>query len=193
MRHASEFGIDFELALGVRRHLQKLYGFSRLPSLRPTTVLSSDLLLIALSNIALDSSSHMRELEQWLDFLIDFYFQESGDGPAPTDVGTTSVTPEFHLVSSKSKESFNDAPGTPEPKEKTENGEIVQELNKEMNEENCGSRSSASPCLDEENSHPEEDEVVRQQLMAALESYRKQKKLQVKLMDSPKKTTKVHY
>ncbi len=100
LRLGCEFGIDFEIALGMRRHLQKLYGFSQPPSLAQVTGLSSDLLIVALANIALHYSTHMRDLEQWLDFLIDFYFQESGSELPPADSVPTDYASEFHLVSS---------------------------------------------------------------------------------------------
>lgn len=80
LRTGCEFGLDFELAPDVREHLQGALGLGRPPSLSRVTSLASDLLVVALSNVALHSARHMRELEQWLDFLLDFYFQESGNG-----------------------------------------------------------------------------------------------------------------
>ena len=81
LRTGCEFGLDFELAPDVRAHLQGSLGLGRPPSLSRVTSLASDLLVVALANVAPHSDRHMRELEQWLDFLLDFYFQESGSGP----------------------------------------------------------------------------------------------------------------
>lgn len=105
LRVCCDFGIDFETAHGMRRHLQKLFGFERAPSLNDFTVLCSDLMLVALSNVAVHSPRHMRELEQWLDFLIDFHYQESAGGStvAPLLADYLRTPPELRQLAARSK------------------------------------------------------------------------------------------
>lgn len=89
LRTGCEFGLDFEVAPDVRAYLQGTLGLSRPPSLSRVTSLASNLLLVALINAAPFSDRYMRELEQWLDFLLDFYFQESyGSTPTQPDIAT---------------------------------------------------------------------------------------------------------
>jgi hypothetical protein len=210
LRLGCEFGIDFEIALGMRRHLQKLYGFSQPPSLAQVTGLSSDLLIVALANIALHYSTHMRDLEQWLDFLIDFYFQESGNELPPADSVPTDNTSEFQLVSSsKSKENVgtNDNDTTivvqVETEEKIEgeanecvtsspkSGSIEEsdekkqllDTREEKDDEECSSPSS-SECLSGARTPQEDDHIIKQQMAAALESYRRQKRLQTRIINT---------
>lgn len=235
LRSGCEFGIDFEIALGMRRHLQKLYGFSNLPSLSQVSVLCSDLQIIALSNIAPHSTTHMRELEQWLDFLIDFFFQESVHGYLSATTETVIAIPKFPLVSSKSKETdlsnepseflkstchqsgevkvhYEDVHENVEQHSNESIGVITDtstcELNDEMREEknslivesyvesnpvneqntekkggnSCNSSQSSSECLSEIRTSQDDDQLIKQQMAAALESYRKQKRLQTKII-----------
>ena len=72
LKNCCEFGIDFEIAVAVRRKLQQLLGLSQLPSLNRVTELSSTLLIVGLANFP----PPMRELEQWLEFLVDLYLQQ---------------------------------------------------------------------------------------------------------------------
>lgn len=212
LRAGCEFGIDFEIALGMRRHLQKLYGFAQLPSLIQVTGLSSDLLVIALANIALHYSSHMRDLEQWLDFLIDFYFQESGNETVPA-----AVPAQFQLMSSsKSKEDvssleisnhidtsisnqFDDKENIEGDSNELEIVKVksvsIEEVNEQKllikqtkldtreknDEESSNSPSSSESCSGLRT--PQEDEhLITQQMAAALESYRRQKRLQTRII-----------
>lgn len=106
LRGCCDFGIDFETALGMRQHLQKLFGFHQPPSLSQFTALCSDLMLVALCNVARHSPRHMRELEQWLDFLIDFCFEESGHGlrvVPPPSTACLRTPPELRQMSAKSR------------------------------------------------------------------------------------------
>ena len=241
LRNGCEFGIDFEIALGMRRHLQKLYGFSQLPSLSQVTVLGSDLLIISLANIAPHSSIHMRELEQWLDFLIDFYFQESGNELASANSDPTAPTLEFQLVSSsKSNENVSsiEAPengestkeededihcvNTKESVEKSANecaissdinpGSIEEaadaekqhlieensgesapfdETKEEKDENICSSSSSSPECLSGVRTPIEDDQLIKQQMAAALESYRRQKRLQTRIVNTEPKSPRM--
>lgn len=236
LRNGCEFGIDFEMALGVRMHLQKLYGFSHLPSLSQVSVLSSDLLIIALTNISLHCSTHMRELEQWLDFLIDFYFQETGNnGVAPTNTKTdVTVIPEFPPKTSKQSDVSSQANQLSEASKSTKGDEVdktdirhedthenverrvneciatnewrsvsterlnedqplvgsnccesVNEDTREENEDSCSSSChSSSECLSGLRTPNDEDHVMKQQMAAALESYRKQKRLQSRIINT---------
>ena len=215
LRLGCEFGIDFEIALGMRRHLQKLYGFSQPPSLAQVTGLSSDLLVVALANIAMHYSTHMRDLEQWLDFLIDFYFQESGNELPPVDSVPNISPPDFQLVSSsKSKENVGTNDGDLSPVTETtivvqvENEEekiageanecvsstqsgTVEELDEkkqlletreEREDEESNSSPSSSECLSGARTPQEDDHIIKQQMAAALESYRRQKRLQTRII-----------
>ena len=214
LRLGCEFGIDFEIALGMRRHLQKLYGFSQPPSLAQVTGLSSDLLIVALANIALHYSSHMRDLEQWLDFLIDFYFQESGNELPTADSVPTVNTSEFQLVSSsKSKENVGTddnelssdidttiivqveteekieeetnerVTSSPKSIEGSEEKKCLLETRKEKEDEESSSASS-SECLSGARTPQEDDHIIKQQMAAALESYRRQKRLQTRIINT---------
>lgn len=235
LRNGCEFGIDFEIALGVRMHLQKLYGFSHLPSLSQVSVLSSDLLIIALTNIALHCSTHMRELEQWLDFLIDFYFQETGNnGVAPTNTETdVTVMPEFPLITSKQSDVSSEASQLTDAFKSTEDDEVdnkdircadahesaeehsneliatnnqsglTERLNEdqplvesdscktvrretaEENDESCSSSChSSSECLSGLRTPHDDDHIIKQQMAAVLESYRRQKRLQSRIINT---------
>lgn len=73
LKSCCEFGIDFEMAIAVRRKLQQLLGLSQLPSLNRVTELSSTLLVVGLINFP----RPIKELEQWLEFLINLYLQQS--------------------------------------------------------------------------------------------------------------------
>lgn len=215
LRLGCEFGIDFEIALGMRRHLQKLYGFSQPPSLAQVTGLSSDLLVVALANIAMHYSTHMRDLEQWLDFLIDFYFQESGNELPPVDSVPNISPPDFQLVSSsKSKENVgtNDDDLSPvtettivvqveneedkiegeanECVSSTQSGTVEEldekkqllETREEREDEESNSSPSSSECLSGARTPQEDDHIIKQQMAAALESYRRQKRLQTRII-----------
>ena len=72
LKSCGEFGIDFEMAVGVRRKLQRLLGLPQLPSLNRVTELSSNLFIVGLANFP----PPMKELEQWLEFLVDLYLQQ---------------------------------------------------------------------------------------------------------------------
>lgn len=238
LRSGCEFGIDFEIALGMRRHLQKLYGFPQLPSLCQSAVLCSDLLIVALANIAVKESIRMRELEQWLDFLIDFYFQESGNGLHPSNSATASHTPEFQIRYSKSEQSIDRIESSAVAVDiKTEESENVGECGVEITEEvasesafpsdesglkqepngdpaevesSCketlptvhleitegelevtrtsrSSSLSSSECVSRNSGvrTPQDDEsLISQQMAAALESYRRQKRLQTRIINT---------
>lgn len=242
LRNGCEFGIDFEIALGMRRHLQKLYGFAQLPSLSQVTVLGSDLLIISLANIAPHSSTHMRELEQWLDFLIDFYFQESGNEILPaSNSQPTAPTLEFQLVSSSRSRENVASNETPEEGESTtkkvetqgdvlcaDTNESVEEhanecvtssnnnvgpaeelddeerqlmegdgsfepvpadeMKVEKDDNICSSSSSSPECLSGVRTPLEDDHLIKQQMAAALESYRRQKRLQTRIINTQPKS-----
>ena len=82
LRSCAEFGIDFQSASALRKELQRTLGFADPPSLIPITRLCSDLLMVALCNLIAgghdDQGNHLEQLEQWVEFLVDFYLQETG-------------------------------------------------------------------------------------------------------------------
>ena len=92
------------------------------------------------------------KLEQWLDFLIDFHFQESGSG---------LILPlQQNYLSSKEVE------------------HIVVSYNEDSTDEAHLSRHSSKKSLDEV---MQEEEIFQNQMAAALESYREQKNRKTRL------------
>jgi len=73
LKSCCEFGIDFEMAVAVRRKLQQLLGLCHLPSLNRVTELSSTLFVVGVSS---NFQPPIKELEQWLEFLVDLYLQQ---------------------------------------------------------------------------------------------------------------------
>jgi len=126
LRTGCEFGLDFEVAPDVRAYLQGTLGLSRPPSLSRVTSLASNLLLVALINAAPFSDRYMRELEQWLDFLLDFYFQESyGSTPTQPDIATE----ESEMTTNDVKEETNkDQMSTTSNQEEAKEEETLGEL-----------------------------------------------------------------
>ena len=62
LRCVAEFGLDFQMAISMRTHLQTVLGFAQPPSLNQLTALSSELLVLALANVGIISPRHMREV-----------------------------------------------------------------------------------------------------------------------------------
>lgn len=79
LKTSAEFGIDFETCAHARQSVQQLLGLTQPPSLGDMTRLCADWLVIGYCNLLAADVEYLPQLQQWLDFLVDFYFQDAGN------------------------------------------------------------------------------------------------------------------
>lgn len=171
LRTGCEFGLDFEVAPDVRAYLQGTLGLSRPPSLSRVTSLASNLLLVALINAAPFSDRYMRELEQWLDFLLDFYFQESyGSTPTQTDIATKESAMTGNDVKEERKDQMSISPTLNEEEVKEEEPFGELEISTTLEAFRKQKRSNTNGTNTGENS-PKREEKVHLFVFADLDNH----------------------
>lgn len=181
-RAGCEFGIDFEISYEIRKDLQLLFGFGEMPNLKHMTKLCCDLLVVGLCNLAVSDAVYMEELEQWFEFLLDFYSQEveerqrgvdqlSDTFPLVSDGRKSSSarqSPSFPSTPLSTSENSNSRPSSPLQELETDSRLSTESSPLHIDDTVCQTMDTLDVV--------DEDRLFQQQMKEALDNYRCRKR-----------------